>query len=324
MIWFWRTLRWAGALVFGIAALLFVQNWVWWQHDPQARGTATNALWARHQWVGVAHTEAEYAAFAALLRENRISDVYFHAGPLEADGSVPARKYAHTKELTEAMRRLAPGVRTQAYLGQIRKRGDDGILKLDDPAVRDRIVETGRALVALGFDGIHYDIEPIFPDDEAFLNLLVRTRPVTKLLSVSVEQATITDELSPVLLEVPGYPARPTSSYLKKLAARVDQVAIMTYDAELPTKPMVGKHFAWHTTHVLEVIGDQVTVFMGVPTYTPAIAGWAEDLPTALRGVRLGLDALPRQPLKPYGVAIYPEWTTSPQEWAEYRAGWPS
>src|SRR5688572_8620322 len=207
MIWFWRTLRWAGALVFGTAALLFVQNWVWWQNDPQARGTATNALWARHQWVGEAHTEAEYGALATLLRQNRISDVYFHAGPFEADGSVPAQKYAHTKKLTEAMRRLAPGVRTQAYLGQIRERGDEGILKLDDPAVRDRIVETGRTLVGLGFDGIHYDIEPIFPDDGAFLDLLDRTRPVTKLLSVSVEQATITDELSPVLLEFSGYPA---------------------------------------------------------------------------------------------------------------------
>lgn len=324
MIWFWRTLGWAGALLFGTAALLFVQNWVWWQGDPQAHGTATNALWARHQWVGEAHTEAEYEAFAALLRQNKISDVFFHAGPLEADGSVPAQKYAHAKELTEAMRRLAPGVRTQAYLGQTREHGDDGILRLDESAVRDRIVETGRTLVGLGFDGIHYDIEPVFPNDEAFLDLLVRTRPVTKLLSVSVEQPTIVDELSPVLREFPGYPARPTSSYLKKLAARVDQVAIMTYDTEQPTQAMVGRHFAWHTTHVLELIGDQVTVFMGVPTYTPETAGWAENLPTALRGVRLGIDALPRQPLRPYGVAIYPEWTTSPREWTEYQAGWPS
>lgn len=98
----------------------------------------------------------------------------------------------------------------------------------------------------------------------------------------------------------------------------------MTYDAQPPTRAMVGKHFAWHTAHVLELIGDQVTVFMGVPTYTPVSAGWAEDLPTALRGIRLGLDTLARQPLKPYGVAISPEWTTSQQEWAEYRAGWPS
>jgi hypothetical protein len=317
MIWFWRTLSWTAALAFGMAALLFVQNWEWWQSEPRARGTATNGLWARHQWVGEAHTEAEYAGLAALIRQNRISDVFFHAGPLEADGSVPPAKYAHARELTEAMHRLAPGVHAQAYLGQIRH-----IIKLDDPAVRDRAVATGRDLVAQGFDGIHFDIEPVFPDDDAFLDLLVRTRPVTRLLSVSVEQPTIVDALSPLLRAFPGYPARPTGSYLKKLAARVDQVAIMTYDTEQPTRAMVGKHFAWHTTHVLELIGDQVTVFMGVPTYEPP-TDWAEDLPTALRGVRKGIDALPRPPRKPYGVAIYPEWTTSPQEWSEYRSGWP-
>ncbi|MEO5878038.1 MAG: hypothetical protein ABIQ26_23850 [Streptosporangiaceae bacterium] len=318
MLWFWRTLRWTGALVFGLAALLFVQNWVWWQVEPQARGTATNGLWARHQWVGQAHTEAEYQAFAALVRQNRISDVFFHTGPLEADGSVPPWKYAHAWELTSAMRRLAPEVRIQAYLGQIRS-----VLRLDDPTVRDRIVETGEIMIGLGFDGLHYDIEPVRPDDAAFLDLLDRTRPVTKLLSVSIEQLTLVDPLSPLLRKVPGYPARPTGAYLRKLAARSDQVAIMTYDTALPTGSTVGRHFAWHTEQTLKLIGDRTTVFIGVPTYAPQMH-WSEDLPTALRGVRRGIDALPRQPLRPYGVAIYPEWTTSPREWAQYRAGWPS
>ena len=81
------------------------------------------------------------------------------------------------------------------------------------------------------------------------------------------------------------------------------------------------RHFAWHTERTLELIGDRVTVFMGVPTYRP-LTYWAEDLPTALRGIRRGLDALPHRPAKPFGVGVYADWTTSAADWARYRAGW--
>jgi hypothetical protein len=59
-----------------------------------------------------------------------------------------------------------------------------------------------------------------------------------------------------------------------------------------------------------------------VPTYRPLME-WAEDLDGALRGVRRGVDALDHRPARPYGVGIYADWTTSPAEWARYRADWP-
>jgi hypothetical protein len=288
-------------------------------------------MWARHQWVGEAHTEAEYQALAGTLRLNKITDVFFHAGPLAADGSVAPQLYAHAAELITAVHRLAPGVHAQAYLGQIRRQHGKGLLRLDDPAVRARIVETDRTFLDLGFDGVHYDIEPVYSDDRAFLDLLDRTRELTRargrILSVSLEQLTLADALQPVFLALPRtdglhYPARPTEAFLRAVAGRVDQVAIMTYDTELPTRSLVGRHFAWHTEHTLELIGDRVTVFMGVPTYRPVTAGWAEDLATSLRGIRRGLDALGRRPAKPYGVGIYAEWTTTPADWARYRSLW--
>jgi 4-hydroxy-tetrahydrodipicolinate synthase len=92
----------------------------------------------------------------------------------------------------------------------------------------------------------------------------------------------------------------------------------MTYDVSLPTKSLAGWHFARRTRRTrrtLESIGDRTTVFMGVPTYMP-LMGWAEGLPTALRGVR----RLDRRPSRPYGVGIDAEWTTDAREWARYRA----
>ncbi|MBO2446664.1 hypothetical protein J4573_06145 [Actinomadura barringtoniae] len=288
-------------------------------------------MWARHQWVGQAHTDAEYRAYGTLLRENRITDVYFHAGPVEADGTVPPALYPNAAKLVAAMRTYAPGVRMQAYLGQIREVSGHGIIQLNDPAVREQILKTDQIFLDLGFDGIHYDFEPIYPDDKAFLELLDQTRRLTeprgKLLSLALEQKTLLDASQPfykALLPRAGkyhYPPRPTADFLRKVADRADQVAIMTYDVSLPTESLAGWHYARHTEWTLRLIGDRTTVFMGVPTYRPNM-DWAEDLTVALRGVRRGIDALDRPPAKPWGVGVYADWTTNPSEWASYRANW--
>jgi hypothetical protein len=330
-----RMAGWAGAYALGLLGVLLAQTWLWWQDEPRSGGTSTNALWARHQWVGEPHTEAEYRALGDLLGRNRITDVFFHAGPFEADGTVPPAKYANAAALVRAMRRHAPGVRVQAYLGQIREVEGHGLVDLDDPAVRERVLRTDRIFLDLGFDGIHYDFEPIYPDDEAFLELLERTRELTRsrgrLLSVAIEQLTLADFMQPVYRAVVPrgwngtvhYPPRPTEDYLRRIADRADQVAIMTYDVSLPTRSLVGRHFAWHTERTLRLIGDRTTVFIGVPTYRP-LMDWAEDLPGALRGVRRGLDGLDRAPAKPYGLGVYAEWTTDERDWRRYRAGWPA
>ena len=329
-----RLLRWAGwtaVYLLGLVALVFAGAWVWWQPEPVARGTEANALWARHQWVGEPHGEAEYRAFGDLLKRNRITDVFFHAGPFEADGTIPAAKYRNARRLIAAMHEYAPGVRSQAYLGQIRVVEGKGVIDLDDPAVRERVVRTDADFLDLGFDGIHYDFEPIYPDDQAFLTLMDRTRELTRsrgrLLSVALEQPPLFDALQPVyraLVPRTGpvhYPPRPTGDFLRAVAARADQVAIMTYDVSLPTRSLAGWHFARHTRATLELIGDRATVFMGVPTYRP-LMGWAEDLSVALRGVRRGVDQLERPPGRPYGVGVYADWTTRPDEWARYRSTW--
>ncbi|MEO3828654.1 hypothetical protein [Actinomadura sp. B10D3] len=335
--WVGRLLRWTGWAVaygFGLAALVLAGAWVWWQQEPEARGTEANALWARHQWVGEPHTDAEYRALGTLLKRHRITDVFFHTGPFEADGSVPAAKYRNARRLIEAMREYAPGVRAQAYLGQIRVVDGKGVIDLDDPAVREQVLRTDAIFLDLGFDGIHYDFEPIYPDDRAFLTLMDRTRELTRsrgrLLSVALEQQTLLDAAQPVykaLLPRGGtsfsfhYPPRPTEDFLRAVADRADQVAIMTYDVSLPTRALAGWHFARHTRTTLELIGDRTTVFMGVPTYRPLME-WSEDLSVALRGVRRGIDDLERPPKRPYGVGVYAEWTTNPDEWARYRATW--
>src|SRR5260370_18751513 len=130
-----RRIGWVAAFVAGVVAIFVAQTWIWWQADPHARGTTTNALWARHQWVGMAHTDAEYRSLGALLRQNAISDVFFHAGPFAADASVPPALYAHAGDLIRAMRTDAPGVHLPAYLRQAPRVDRDAHLPPPDPAV---------------------------------------------------------------------------------------------------------------------------------------------------------------------------------------------
>jgi hypothetical protein len=319
-----------GVAVF-IAVIFVFALWLWWLPDPDddQRSRGINGLWAAHTWVGDEHSDADYRDLADLLEGNGISDVFFHAGPLEADGSVPADLTEHASDLLAAMRRYASDVRTQAYLGQIEAR-DGGPLDLDDPRVRDGIVATAERFLDLGFRGIHYDIEPIFPGDESFLDLLDRTRALTQargaVLSVALEQAAAVPNTGRLIrLFVPGY-HNPSTAFLEDVAARVDQVAIMTYDSGLPVDWLFGAHMAWQTEWVVDAIGEEVTVFMGIPTYEEGSAGkffsWAENINSGVRGVRKGLDRLPDSETRDVGIAIFAEWTTTDDEWDAYASSW--
>jgi hypothetical protein len=323
-----------GAIAIVVLTVFLFAVWLWWQRDPSEdqRSRGVNALWAAHTWVSDAHTDAEYRELAALLHEHEISDVFFHAGPLDENGQVPERLVTHAPQLIDAMRRYAPGVRAQAYLGQIEAR-DGGPLDLDDPAVRANIVETSERFLELGFGGIHYDIEPIYPWDDNFLDLLDRTRERTRprgaVLSVALEEMEITR-----LQRVPswvfgplfdGY-HDPPAAFLRDVAGRVDQIAIMTYDSSLPLESLFGAHMAWQTEHIVKAIGDRVTVFMGVPTYDTGTRGrffsHAEHIRSGVRGVRKGLDRVEEEKTQDVGIAIFAEWTTTPDEWEAYAESW--
>lgn len=328
---FRRLVLWTAAACVALAVALLFATWIWWRFDPGAsqRSRGVNALWAAHTWVGDEHSDAEYEQFAELLTRNEISDVFVHAGPLDGDGGVPDDRLAHAPDLLAAMKRYAPSVRVQAYLGQVENRGG-GPLDLHDDAVRSRIVETAGRLLDLGFQGIHYDIEPVYPGDSRFLDLLERTHELTQahgaVLSVALEAL----EPLPGAQRVIGTFWRsyndPSKGFLQDVAARVDQVAIMTYDTGLPADWMFGAYVAWQTQRVVNAIGDRVTVFMGVPTYRKGsflkFHSWAENMHSGIRGVRKGLGRLDRDRTNNVGVAIFAEWTTTQDDWRTYAADW--
>lgn len=313
------------------AAVPVLVSSAWWIPGPPAtaRSSGTNALWLRHAWVGDIHLPADYARLAETLRTNQISDAYFHVGPLDGDGRIPAERYLHAPQLLAALHSSVPGVHLQAYVGQLLA-GAGGPLDLHSAAVRYRALDSARALLDLGFDGIHYDIEPVAPSDGDYLDLLRRTRDLTRahraILSASIQKVEPlrggSQALNAAVAPVGhGWPFT-TRGFLQAVAERVDQVAVMVYDTPLPTAPLIGAVYAWETVQVLQLIGNRTTVFIGVPTYEEGLHLTGEDLRTAIRGARRGIAQLRSMPRSPYGLAVFAEWTTSGREWAIWREDW--
>ena len=107
-------------------------------------------------------------------------------------------------------------------------------------------------------------------------------------------------------------------------AARVDQLAVMSYNTALPWDWLYGSFVAFETQHIATAVDGKAAIMMGVPTYEEP--GWtfhpgAENMESALRGVRLALAGTSPRPAQ-VGVAIYAHWTTDDAEWATYRRLW--
>jgi hypothetical protein len=319
-----------GAGMAAASILLLAVAWLLYRYAPvsgQEPG-GPNAIWAAHKWVGENHSEDVYDEFAEHLARHCVTDVYFHAGPLTGEGLIGQAKYPNAGLLIAAMRQRAPSIRLHAWIGQVERRGG-GPLDLTDVRTRANIVQTAVEFIDLGFDGIHYNIEPVYSGDPDLLALLDETAPVTRARGKLLSMAT--DELAPL----PGleYVARLVvrqaglwrAPYYREVAARTDQIAVMMYDTAMPFDWLYGTIVAWETWRLVNIVGPQTTLFMGVPTYEDEHFGFhpsAENMQSGLRGIGIGLsfDDPPAGPN--VGAAIYAGWTTDEKEWAVWRRDW--
>jgi len=286
-----------------------------------------NALWARHQWVGEQHNSEEYRNLTQLLKDNKITDVFFHVGPLNVEGKIEPEKYLFAKDLIVNLKKDYPELHIQAWIGQVERKGG-GILDLSKTEVKKNVVETANDFLSLGFDGIHYNIEPVYSHDKNFIELLVETKKTTssqnKILSVASDELELfwgAEGLARTVSKQAGFWDEP---YYREVASNVDQIAVMMYDTALPFNWMYAKLVSWETKRLINIIDSKVTLFMGVPTYEDKRWSFhpsAENIDSALRGIKKGLVIFPKDQMN-FGVAIYAEWTTDKEEWNNYKRNW--
>ncbi|MFG2788670.1 hypothetical protein [Streptomyces sp. NPDC048419] len=298
--------------------------------DPAA-GTHTrnrDAIWLGHAWVDGRKTDADVTALAHRLKGTGIRDLYVHAGPLEHDGTLPKSACPRARWLIGAVHRAAPGIRVQAWLGDVlASEGPDG-MRLERSATRAAVVTSTRQILATGFDGAHFDLEPLHSGDRHYLALLDALHQVTAAagvpLSVAAHQIDPLPAFHSIWGTLTGHPKWWSQAYFGQVARRVDQIAVMSYDTMQPLDTLYGGYVAQQTSLALEVTPRSTDLLMGLPFYHENRFGhWAhaETVPAAVHGVRLGLSRTDADRAN-FGVALYVDFAATEGDWTAYREGW--
>ncbi|MEV5989578.1 glycosyl hydrolase family 18 protein [Streptomyces sp. NPDC052051] len=293
-----------------------------------ARTRGRDAIWLGHAWVDGRKTDADVAALAKQLGGTGIRDLYVHAGPLEHDGTLPASAYRNARWLIPAVHRALPGVRVQAWLGDVLATESPDGLRLERARTRAAVVSSTEEILAAGFDGVHFDLEPLHSGDRNYLALLDNLRALTRahhaLLSVAAHQIDPLPAFHSVWGTLAGHPKWWSQAYFGQVARRVDQIAVMSYDTMQPLQSLYGGYVAQQTSLALEVTPPTTDLLMGLPFFHENRFGhWAhaETVPAAARGVRLGLSRTDADRAR-FGVALYVDFAATEADWTAYREGW--
>jgi hypothetical protein len=331
----WR--RWAARTALAAVLLLLVPLLaaeaalrINYTGDP-AEGTYTrdrDALWLGHAWVDGRKKDADVAALARRLDGTGIRDLYVHSGPLEHDGTLPTSAYPRARWLIDAVHRELPGVRVQAWLGDILAPEHPEALHLERPESRAAILRSTRRVLDAGYDGVHFDLEPLHSGDRNYLMLLDALHAETEArdvpLSVAAHQIDPLPGLHSVWGALTGHPKWWSQEFFGQVARRVDQIAVMSYDTMQPLEGTYGGYVAQQTALALEVTPPSTDLLMGLPFFKENRFGhWAhaETVPAAVRGVRLGLSRTDADRAA-FGVALYVDFAATEADWTAYREGW--
>jgi hypothetical protein len=295
--------------------------------SPAAHTTGDDALWLGHAWVDGRKGPQDVAALAAQLRGTGISDLFAHIGPLDQRGSLDPALRPQARWFTDAVHHALPGTRVLAWIGDIVGQGD-GRLDLEDARTRQRILAGVSSALGDGFDGVHYDFEPVGDADPGYLALLDAThslvRNTGRMLSVSAEQVEPVPGGRWALEAVIGHGTWWSIGYLRQVASRVDQVAIMSYDSALWSASAYSGFVRDETRIALGSVPRDVGLLIGVPAYKEdsfAHDSAAESTAAGIRGVRLALpNGSPTD--RSFGVALYVDFAATRADWAAYLSDW--
>ncbi len=284
--------------------------WFWFGIHLEKEHTTRLAFWLPHDFSTGAQNPS---TLLAQFQDLPVTDLYFHVGPIQPDGSLASDLHFQASTFT-----TLPST-DYAWLGQIRSTID-----LDSPTVRAKIVDSATWLIDQGFEGIHLDIEPVREDDTAFLTLLqeLKTALPTTPLSVAM------DEWQPDQLTqwVANYFDVAIESYwsteqVQSVLPFIDQLVVMTYDTGFKDPDLYSWWVEQQTVALSNRVGSDVELFIGIPCYDEGahFDPKAENLNSALLGYERGVENLRTQTEAVTGLAVYPYWKMDTAEWTSLK-----
>ncbi len=282
-----------------------------------------NGIWLGHKWYTGKNVRTDQPVQLAdlhIMKENLarhgIRDLFVHVGPVLPDGNIrdrPGTILAH-------LRRSVPNGRLLAWLGA---RLDT--IPLNEARFRKAVISTLMDLRRQGFDGVHFDLEPV-PDGKIdYLTLLAEVR---QALGPDFIISHATPRAGPMGISIgPLRRSFWSKDFYRATMLLTDQTVVMAYESGLDfRKGYVA--FVRHQTRLLARLGCAIPgheVLIGIPSYEDKpfySKREIENIRTASLGVRAGLESLsiPTECLK--GVAIYANWVTDKKEWQDFRHHW--
>lgn len=265
------------------------------------------AFWMSHDWS--TSQRGDYLTLANQLDDFPPTSLYFHVGPIAADGSL-----AMDLEIVPSLLDALPST-NYAWIGQIRSEID-----LDDPAVRASIVSSADWLLAQGFDGLHVNVEPVRKDDLGFMFLMKELDTAFPETSISIAM----DEWQPDLItnliarwfnavSVSYWP----SDQVTALMPYVDEFVVMTYDTGFHDPGFYSWWVEQQTVALSKLMDGETRLLIGLPVYESGsnIDPETENLESGLVGYARGLSNVRSNADAIDGVAIYPYWEMDELEW---------
>lgn len=281
-----------------------------------------NAVWLGHEWVGESKTKSEIQELVNTFKKHDIDTVFLHSGPLKSDGTVDPETYKYALNFLENAKVFSDEIEYQAWLGQLRSEID-----LSDSEIRKKITDQSFIMTEIiGFDGIHFDIEPVWDEDMDFIKVLEETD--SKISSDKKISVALAEYIPSSIIwfaagihEFKNYNSEVNFTNVAKYA---DQVVVMVYDTGINRDWLyrwLVKEQTIQTTHLLK----NTELFVGIPAYEDVKDSFnpdVENIDNALAGVISGLNNIRSNEDSFAGVAIYSYWEISEDEWEIYDKLW--
>lgn len=282
-----------------------------------------NGMWLQHGWLGadawfIEHRRQGKRSFfrdrksieelATKLRNGHISDLYPHLCPAQRGGAIPAVDDAQTERFLDA----CSGMRVLPWVG--------GKLNSNvfpaNPEWRSHFEESICRLLHRHprLLGVHVNIEP-WPDGNTdllkLLDELHTVLPTGCILSVAAMPPHVSQVDDPHWDE----------AYFRRVAGRVDQLAVMMYDTALQNPKRYEALMADWTVQIVDWSETCPEVLLSVPAYDDVTLGHnpkIENMHHALFGIHAGLMRQTPLPRRYRGVAVYCEWQMTQNDWSEF------
>ncbi len=320
-------INWMWATFFTVLVVALLLFWyfimgIYMSQNGSYFNKGHNAIWISHEWVGEYKSNVDISNLVNTLRKYQIDTVFVHTGPIQADGRIDPKTYNYAVDFLRKAQVLDKNIKYQAWLGQIRSK-----INLSDEVVRHEITKQTMILSQLvGFDGIHFDIEPVWDNDTDFIKLLKETRetlPIDKKISVALAEF-IPNSAIWMVENFHKFENYNTQVNYSNVAKYADQIVAMAYDTSIKS-PWLYKWLVKEQTIWLTRLLKGKEVFIGIPAYDEASQSFdprVENMENGLRGIIAGLNNTRSKEGNFAGVAIYPYWEIDGKEWKTYEDLW--